>query len=63
MAFTDDEIRQAVINSTLALDRIARHEQECGKRWALVVRLMILALVKMGGLFSFLLMDKLGGFS
>ena len=50
----------ALLKATLALDRIERHEEECGRRWGLVVRLLLLALAKLGALLVFLIADKLG---
>ncbi len=50
----------ALLKATLALDRIERHEEECGRRWGLVVRLLLLALAKLGALLVFLIVDKLG---
>lgn len=50
----------ALLKATLALDRIERHEEECGRRWGLVVRLLLLALAKLGGLLVFLIADKMG---
>ncbi|WP_417459221.1 hypothetical protein [Kordiimonas sp.] len=53
----------ALLKATLALDRIERHEEECGRRWGLVVRLLLLALTKLGALLVFLIADKLGWLS
>lgn len=50
----------ALMKATLAIDRIERHEEECKRRWGLVVRLMLLVLTKLGGLLMFLVADKLG---
>ncbi|WP_286828734.1 MULTISPECIES: hypothetical protein [Kordiimonas] len=52
----------ALLKATLALDRIERHEAECGRRWGLVVKLLLLALTQLGGLLVFLVTDKLGWF-
>jgi len=52
----------ALLKATLALDRIERHEAECGRRWALVVKLLLIALAQIGGLLVFLITDKLGWF-
>ncbi len=53
----------ALLRATLAFDRIERHEIECSKRWAIVIKLMLLVLAQLGGLLLFLLSDKLGWFS
>ncbi|MFC3051664.1 hypothetical protein [Kordiimonas pumila] len=53
----------ALMRATLALDRIERHEEECKRRWGLVVKLMLVALTKLGGLTMFLVADKLGWLS
>lgn len=50
----------ALMKATLALDRMERHEAECGRRWGIVMKLMFLVLTKLGGLLSFLVADKLG---
>ena len=50
----------AMLKSTLALDRIDRHEAECGRRWGIVVKLLFLVLTQLGGLLAFLVADKLG---
>lgn len=50
----------AMLKSTLALDRIDRHEAECGRRWGIVMKLLFLVLTQLLGLFSFLIADKLG---
>jgi len=50
----------ALLKATLALDRIERHEEECGRRWGLVVRLLFVALAQISGLLAFLIGDKLG---
>ncbi len=50
----------ALLKATLALDRIERHEEECRRRWGLVVKLMLLVLAKLGALLIFLIADKLG---
>lgn len=50
----------ALLRATLALDRMERHEAECGRRWGIVMRLMFLVLTKLGGLLMFLTADKLG---
>lgn len=50
----------ALLKATLALDRIERHEAECGRRWGLVVKLLLLALTQLGGLLVFLISDRLG---
>ena len=50
----------ALLKSTLALDRIERHEAECGRRWGIVMKLLFLVLTKLSGLLSFLIADKLG---
>ncbi|NVJ71368.1 MAG: hypothetical protein HWE08_13485 [Alphaproteobacteria bacterium] len=52
----------ALLKATLALDRIERHEEECGRRWGLVVKLLLVALAQLGGLLVFLITDKLGWF-
>lgn len=52
----------ALMRATLALDRMERHEAECGRRWGIVMKLMFLVLTKLGGLLSFLVADKLGWF-
>lgn len=49
----------ALLKATLALDRMERHEAECGRRWGIVMRLMFLVLTKLGGLLMFLIADKL----
>lgn len=59
----ENSSKQALVNSTLALDRIARHEAQCGKRWGLVVKLLALGLMQMWGLLTFLLADKLNWIS
>lgn len=51
---------KALLKSTLALDRIERHEAECGRRWGIVMKLLFLVLTKLFGLLSFLIADKLG---
>lgn len=50
----------ALLKATLALDRIERHEAECGRRWGLVVKLLLVALVHLSGMLGFLIADKLG---
>jgi hypothetical protein len=50
----------ALLKATLALDRIERHEEECGRRWGLVVKLLLIALAQLGGLLLFLVGEKLG---
>lgn len=55
----EENSRQALINSTLALDRIARHEEECGKRWAMVVKLLSLGVAQLWGLLVFLLAERM----
>lgn len=50
----------ALLKATLALDRIERHEEECGRRWGLVVKLLLIALAQLGGLLLFLVSEKLG---
>jgi len=50
----------ALMRATLAIDRIERHEEECKRRWGLVVKLMLLVVTKLGGLLMFLVADKLG---
>ena len=52
----------ALMKATLALDRMERHEAECGRRWGIVMKLMLLVLTKLGGLLAFLITDKLGWF-
>ncbi|UTW59997.1 hypothetical protein KFE96_06735 [Kordiimonas sp. SCSIO 12603] len=52
----------ALMRATLALDRMERHEAECGRRWGIVMKMMFLVLTKLGGLLSFLVADKLGWF-
>ncbi|WP_374764255.1 hypothetical protein [Yunchengibacter salinarum] len=52
--------QSALVKSSLALDRIERHEETCGRRWGHVLRLIWLMLVKLSALLSFLLADKLG---
>ncbi|MBL4838514.1 MAG: hypothetical protein JKY34_13145, partial [Kordiimonadaceae bacterium] len=52
----------ALMKATLALDRMARHEAECGRRWGIVMKLMFVVLTKLGGLLFFLIADKLGWF-
>lgn len=54
---------EALLKATLAFDRIERHELECSKRWAIVIKLMLLVLAQLGGLLLFLLSDKLGWFA
>lgn len=54
---------EALLKATLACDRIERHEIECGKRWGIVIKLMLLVLAQLGGLLLFLLSDKLGWFA
>ncbi|MCJ9428702.1 hypothetical protein [Kordiimonas marina] len=49
----------ALLKATLALDRIERHEEECGRRWGLVIKLMLVAVAQLGGLLIFLVTDKL----
>ncbi|MEX0300284.1 MAG: hypothetical protein AB3N28_14515 [Kordiimonas sp.] len=49
----------ALLKATLALDRMERHEAECGRRWGIVMKLMFLVLTKLGGLLMFLIADKL----
>ena len=53
----------ALLRATLALDRIERHEAECERRWGLVVKLLLVALTKLGALLLFLLADKLEWFA
>jgi len=50
----------ALLRSTLALDRIDRHEAECGRRWGIVMKLLFLVLTQLFGMLSFLIADKLG---
>lgn len=50
----------ALLKATLAFDRIERHEQECSKRWSIVIKMMLLVLTQLGGLLFFLISDKLG---
>lgn len=50
----------ALLKATLALDRMERHEAECGRRWGIVMRLMFLVLTQLLALISFLVADKLG---
>lgn len=50
----------AMLKSTLALDRIDRHEAECGRRWGIVMKLLFLVLTQLFGMLSFLIADKLG---
>lgn len=50
----------ALLKATLALDRMERHEAECGRRWGIVMRLMFLVLTQLLALISFLIADKLG---
>ncbi|TNE60815.1 MAG: hypothetical protein EP335_17400 [Alphaproteobacteria bacterium] len=50
----------ALLKATLALDRIERHEEECGRRWALAIKLLLAALAQLCGLLVFLVADKLG---
>ena len=50
----------ALLRSTLALDRMERHEAECGRRWGIVMKLLFLVLTQLLGVFSFLIADKLG---
>ena len=58
-----DTANAALVKATLALDRIERHEEECGRRWGLAIRLLLLALMKLGALLLFLIADKLGWLS
>ncbi|WP_262689775.1 hypothetical protein [Kordiimonas aestuarii] len=58
-----DTANAALVKATLALDRIERHEEECGRRWGLAIRLLLLALMKLGALLLFLITDKLGWLS
>lgn len=51
--------QQALIKATLALDRLARHEQACDARWHLVIRLLWAVMTKLGALLLFLLADKM----
>lgn len=53
----------ALLKATLAFDRIERHEQDCSKRWSIVVKMMLLVLAQLGGLLFFLVSDKLGWLS
>ena len=55
-----DTANAALVKATLALDRIERHEEECGRRWGLAIRLLLIALMKLGALLLFLITDKLG---
>lgn len=50
----------ALMRATLALDRIERHEEECGRRWGLAIKLLLLALAQLCALLVFLIGDKLG---
>jgi len=50
----------ALLKATLALDRMERHEAECGRRWGIVVKLLFLVLTQLLGVSSFLIADKLG---
>lgn len=50
----------ALLKATLALDRMERHEAECGRRWGIVMKLMYLVLTQLLGVSSFLIADKLG---
>ena len=50
----------ALLKATLALDRMERHEAECGRRWGIVMKLMFLILTQLLALITFLLGDKLG---
>ena len=50
----------ALLKGTLALDRIARHEETCGKRWSTVMKLLWFVTVKIFALLTFLLADKWG---
>ena len=50
----------AHLKAALALDRIDRHEAECGRRWGIVMKLLFLVLTQLFGLLSFLVADKLG---
>jgi len=54
------DVQQALIKATLAIDRLARHEQACDQRWQLVRRLLWVVMTKLGLLLLFLLTDKLG---
>ncbi len=55
-----DTANAALLKATLALDRMERHEAECGRRWGIVMKLMFVVLTKLGGLLAFLIADKLG---
>jgi len=50
----------ALLRATLALDRMERHEAECGRRWGIVMKLLFLVLTQLFGLLGFLIADKLG---
>ena len=50
----------AHLKAALALDRIDRHEAECGRRWGIVMKLLFLVLTQLFGMLSFLVADKLG---
>jgi len=50
----------ALLRATLALDRMERHEAECGRRWGIVLKLLFLVLTQLFGLLGFLTADKLG---
>jgi len=53
----------ALLKATLALDRMERHEAECGRRWGIVMKLMFIVLTQLVGVSSFLIADKLGWLS
>jgi hypothetical protein len=53
----------ALLKATLALDRMERHEAECGRRWGIVMKLMFLMLTQLVGVSTFLIADKLGWLS
>ena len=53
----------ALLKSTLALDRMERHEAECGRRWGIVMKLMFIMLTQLIGVSTFLIADKLGWLS
>ncbi|GHF18286.1 hypothetical protein GCM10017044_11000 [Kordiimonas sediminis] len=55
-----DAANAALLKATLALDRIARHEETCGRRWAMVMKLMWVLVMKMAVLLGVLLADKVG---
>ncbi len=57
------DVQQALIKATLAIDRLARHEQSCDARWQLVSRLLWVVMTKLMVLLALLLTDKLGWFA